>query len=232
MRILALIPARGGSKGIPRKNIRPLSGKPLIAWTIDAALKAGSLDRVVVTTEDREIAKISRVCGADVPFSRPPELAQDDTPMLEVVQHAITQLDRSGYRADVVMLLQPTSPLRTSLHIEEACRRFASCPEADSLVSCIPVPHIFHPTSVMRTNGEGFLVPYVEGPVPTRRQDKEPLFARNGPVICMTRADRVADYLFGGNLIAYPMDEGVSVDIDDERDFATAEHALAGRGDS
>ena len=203
-----------------------MAGKPLIAWTIEAAVRARSLDRVVVTTEDREIADISRTCGAELPFLRPPELAQDDTPMLDVVGHALRELDRSGYHADVVMLLQPTSPLRTSEHIEEACRIFESRPEADSLVSCIPVPHIFHPTSVMRTNDKGFLVPYVEGRVPTRRQDKEPVFARNGPAICMTRVDRVADYLFGGNLVAYPMGEDVSIDIDDEADFGRAEQWL------
>jgi CMP-N,N'-diacetyllegionaminic acid synthase len=226
LRVLALVPARGGSKGVPGKNIRPLARKPLIAWTIDAALEARSLDRVVVTTDDREIADISLACGAEVPFLRPPKFAQDDTPMLDVVQHAVRELDRSGYHVDVVMLLQPTSPLRTSEHIEEACRRFASYPEADSLVSCISVPHIFHPASVMRTNDEGFLVPYVEGPAPTRRQDKGPVFARNGPAICMTRADRVVDYLFGGNLVAYPMDEDVSIDIDDEADFGRAEQWL------
>src|SRR5690349_11475180 len=110
MPVLGLIPARGGSKGIPRKNIKPIAGKPLIAWTIEAALAARGLDGVVVTTEDPEIAEVARAYGAEVPFLRPMELAADETPGIDPVLHALDMLP--GF--DAVLLLQPTSPLRTA----------------------------------------------------------------------------------------------------------------------
>lgn len=114
MNLLTCIPARGGSKGIPRKNIRPLAGKPLIGWTIDAAKQAACVNRIVVSTEDEEIATVARALGAEVPFMRPEELAADDTPGIEPVLHAIAQLP--GF--DWLLLLQPTSPLRTAADIE------------------------------------------------------------------------------------------------------------------
>ena len=146
MKTLAIIPARGGSKGVPRKNVRALAGKPLIAWTIEAALAASGLDRVIVSTEDAEIAAISREFGADVPFLRPAELAGDATTTLAVLQDLLARLETDeGYRPDAVMTLQPTSPLRTPDHINDAIALFEADPEADALVSCIQVPHIFHP---------------------------------------------------------------------------------------
>ncbi|CAA7603172.1 3-deoxy-manno-octulosonate cytidylyltransferase [Acididesulfobacillus acetoxydans] len=123
-RILGIIPARGGSKGIPRKNIRLLGGKPLLAWTIEAALEAGCLDRLILTTEDEEIAAVGRKYGCEVPFLRPAELAQDSTPGIEPVLHALRWLaEREGYRPDYVLLLQPTSPLRRAEQIRECAAR-------------------------------------------------------------------------------------------------------------
>lgn len=223
MKILAIIPARGGSKGIPRKNIRDLAGKPLIAWTIEAALSSSGLDRVVVSTEDDEIAFISRGLGADVPFLRPPELAADDITTLAVLQDVLASLkDEEGYTPDVVMTLQPTSPLRSAQYIDEAISLFEADPNADSLVSCVEVPHIFHPESVMKTDKHGYLRPYLVEPQPTRRQDKGPVFARNGAAIYMTRTKCLDHFIFGGNLIAYLMDEVSSLDIDNEQDLELA----------
>ncbi|MGH9901714.1 MAG: cytidylyltransferase domain-containing protein, partial [Pyrinomonadaceae bacterium] len=107
MRVLGLIPARGGSKGVPRKNIRALCGKPLLQYTAEAALSARSLARVILSTEDAEIADVGRRCGLEVPFVRPAELAEDTTPMLPVVQHALAQMEKDGESFDAVCLLQP-----------------------------------------------------------------------------------------------------------------------------
>lgn len=232
MRILAIIPARGGSKGVPRKNIRPLAGKPLIAWTIGAALAAESLDRVVVSTEDEEIAAVSRELGAEVPFPRPAELATDTASTLDVLRHVVAELERrEGYRPDAVMTLQPTSPLRTARHIDEAATLFSADGQADSLVSFVQVPHIFHPRSVMKRDAQGYMVPYLDDPQPTRRQDKEPVFARNGAAIYITRTSCLDRFVFGGRLLAYMMDEAHSLDIDTEADLEQAETRLgAGEG--
>ena len=227
MKILAIIPARGGSKGVPRKNIRNLAGKPLIAWTIEAALASSELDRVFVSTEDDEIAAISRDLGADAPFLRPAELAADDTTTLAVLQDVLARLKaEEGYVPDVVMTLQPTSPLRSARHIDEAIFLFEADRNADSLVSCIEVPHIFHPESVMIADEQGYLRPYLDQPQPTRRQDKASVFARNGAAIYMTRTGWLDQFIFGGNLIAYPMDDVSSLDIDSEQDLERAEQLL------
>jgi len=230
MSIVAVIPARGGSKGIPRKNIVPLAGKPLIAWTIEAALGAASLDRVVVSTEDAEIAALARAVGAEAPFMRPNDLARDDSSTLAVLQHTVAELAaREDYRPDAVMTLQPTSPLRTAGHIDDAVTAFRADADADSLVSCIEVPHIFHPLSVMKRDANGYLVPYLDTPQPNRRQDKPTVFARNGAAIYITRTDRLDGYVFGGKLIAFAMDEDSSLDIDGAADIARAERLLQTR---
>lgn len=230
MRLLAVIPARGGSKGVPRKNVRLLAGRPLIAHSIDAARAAASVDRVVVSTEDPEIAAVARACGAEV-VERPAALARDDSPTLDALRHVVATLEAAeGYRPDAVLTLQPTSPLRTARHIDEAAALFAADSAADSLVSCIPVPHIFHPRSVMRRDAAGYLVSYLTDPQPTRRQDKEPVFARNGAAVYITRTERLKDFVFGGRLIGYAMDEESSLDIDTEADLTRAEDLFRRRG--
>lgn len=229
MHILAIIPARGGSKGVPRKNIRLLAGKPLIGWTIAAALAAQSLHRVVVSTEDDNIARISRELGAEVPFLRPSELAADESSTLDVLRHMVAELERrEGYRPDAVMTLQPTSPFRTATHIDEAAAQFSLDANADSLVSFVEVPHIFHPRSVMKRNADGYMVPYLDSPQPTRRQDKEAVFARNGAAIYVTRTQCLDRFVFGGRLLPYMMDEASSLDIDTEEDLLRAEAILRG----
>src|ERR1043166_7471565 len=120
MRVLAIITARGGSKGIPRKNMPLLGGKPLLQYTAEAALAAKQLERVILSTEDEEIAQVGKICGLEVPFLRPPELARDDTPTLPVLQHAVNALEKTGARFDAICLLQPTAPLRQSKDID-AC---------------------------------------------------------------------------------------------------------------
>lgn len=228
MRLLAIIPARGGSKGVPRKNIFSLAGRPLIYYSIIAAQKAKFVDRVVVSTDDQEIAEISRKLEAEVRL-RPRALAADDTPTRDVLEYVANELAAEGDRPDAVLTLQPTSPLRTADHIDEAVVLFESDPQADSLVSCVDVPHVFHPRSVMRKDSAGYLVPYLDEKQPTRRQDKEAVFARNGAAIYITRTNRLKDYVFGGNLLAYMMDPESSLDIDTIEDFAAAEQLLRAR---
>lgn len=229
MRFLAVIPARGGSKGVPYKNIRLLDGKPLIAYTIEAAIASGVVDRLLVSTDDPEIAKFSRLLGAEV-LIRPSALAEDETPTLPVLRHTLAVLAETGYIPDAVMTLQPTSPLRTAKHIAEAAEVFASDPDADSLVSCVAVPHIYHPRSVMKLSVDGYLEAFLgESIMPLRRQDKEPVYARNGAAIYITRRERLGEYIFGGKLVPYHMDQADSIDIDTEADFAEAEKVLRER---
>ena len=229
MKILAIIPARGGSKGIPRKNVCLLAGRPLIAYTIEAALAAKSLDRVIVSTDDNEIAATATDLGAEVRM-RPEILARDDTPTLAVLQHHVAQLVAEEYRPDAVMTLQPTSPLRAASHIDSAAGLFASDGTADSLVSCVEVPHIFHPCSVMCKGDDGYLHPFLDSESsPTRRQDKEVVFARNGAAIYITRTERLSKYIFGGRLLAFLMAADESIDIDSEANLAEAERLLSVR---
>lgn len=225
MRLLAIIPARGGSKGIPRKNIHPLGGRPLIAYSIDVARQSRAIDRTIVSTDDAEIAQISRDLGAEVRM-RPSSLAQDDTPTRAVLEHVVAELAIESYIPDAVLTLQPTSPLRTVRHVDEAMALFAADPKADSLVSCVEVPHIFHPQSVMRRTWDGYLEPYLPAMQPTRRQDKPTVFARNGAAIYITRTARLSSYVFGGRLIPYLMDVESSIDIDSIEDLHAAERLL------
>lgn len=223
--ILAVVPARGGSKGIPRKNLAPVAGKPLIAWTIEAAKAARGVDRLAVSTDDPEIAAVARALGAEI-VMRPAELAGDDAPTLPALRHAFEAL---GGGADAVLTLQPTSPLRRAAHIEAALAAFAADPAADSLVSTVEVPHVYHPRSVMKHDARGYLVPYLDAAQPHRRQDKEPVFARNGAAIYVTRASRLAEYVFGGRLIGFPMDAESSLDVDTPEDLARADAILRAR---
>jgi len=221
MSVVGLIPARGASKGIPRKNLASLGGKPLIAWTIAAALASETVDRTVVTTEDAEIAEVSRGLGAEL-LGRPPELAGDEIPMSEVVKHAVRELAPET----ALVLLQPTSPLRTSRHVDDAVGLLLAS-GADAVVSVVEVPHQYGATSLMRLEGE-LLVRLDETPYATRA-DKPVLYARNGPAILALRADRIGDDLYAGDLRPYVMDAADSVDVDEPFDLELAEFLLSRR---
>jgi CMP-N,N'-diacetyllegionaminic acid synthase len=218
MSVVALIPARGGSKGIPGKNLARLGGRPLLAWTVDAARSAGRVDRVVVSTDSEEISHVAEELGADV-LRRPAELAADETPMREVVLHALGQLEA----CDVLVLLQPTSPLRRAEHIDEAVALLLDS-GADSVVSVVEVPHGFRPDSLMALE-DGRLVS-LSAP-PGRRQEKSPVFARNGPAVLVLRPDRADEDLYGDDCRAYVMRPEDSVDVDEPFDLELAEFLLA-----
>jgi len=169
--ILALIPARGGSKGLPRKNILPLLGKPLLAWTIEQALASQYLDKVMVSTDDEEIARIARDYSAEVPFLRPAELATDTATTIAVIHHALAFYKERGIGFNYLALLEPTSPLRAEGDIDKSIKLLADHEaEADSLVSLGEV-HMEHPSLIKKIENN-YVKPYEPtGEIITRRQD-------------------------------------------------------------
>ena len=227
MKILGIIPARGGSKGIPNKNLALLCGRPLLAYTADAVKQSRKLTRTIVSTDDERIAECARSLGLEVPFMRPAPLAADDAPMLPVVQHALEAMKERGFDADMVVLLQPTSPLRRAEHIDAAID-WLERTAADSMVSVVEVPHQFNPVSVMRLD-DGLLKPFLDGPTPTRRQDKPRVFARNGPAVLAVRAAVVASgSLYGERSWPLGMSAEDSIDIDTPSDLKLVEFLLGG----
>jgi CMP-N,N'-diacetyllegionaminic acid synthase len=224
MQVLGIIPARGGSKGLTGKNLQTLGGRPLLAYTADAARASRRLSRVVLSTEDDAIARAGSQLGIDVPFRRPAELALDETPMLPVLQHAVRSL-APAFVADAVVVLQPTSPFRRAEHIDEAIALLETS-GADSVVSVVEVPHRFNPVSVMRLDA-GRLKPFVAGEPILRRQDKPRVYARNGPAVLAVRV-RVLDQgsLYGDDCRPLMMGVDESIDIDTAADLDYAEHVL------
>jgi len=225
MNVLGVIPARGGSKGIPVKNLALAAGRPLLSYTAAAARAARRLTRIVVSTDDESIAGAARSLGLEVPFMRPAALAGDDTPMLPVLQHAVTTMRERGFAADVVVLLQPTSPLRRAEHIDAAVDLLERT-GADSVVSVVEVPHQFNPVSVLSLDGDR-LRPFIDGPLVTRRQNKPRVFARNGPAVVAVRASVLdGGSLYGDDSRALVMSGDESLDIDTPGDLAQFASAM------
>jgi CMP-N,N'-diacetyllegionaminic acid synthase len=225
MTILGLIPARAGSKGIPGKNERPLGGTTLVERAAAAALGSGVIDRLVLTTDSETIAALGRAAGAEI-VQRPVELAEDDTPMSAVVVHALTELETDGPVFDAVALLQPTQPLRTSEHIRRAVRLLEDTPEATSVVSVVAIPAHYAPEFAFRLEGSR-LIPYLTNGVrPTRRQDVEPAFSRDG-TIYLTRAEfaREGD-LYGDDCRPLLIAADESINLDSPDDWQRAEARL------
>lgn len=228
MRVLGLIPARGGSKGVPRKNIKLLCGKPLLWYTAQAALEATRLARVVLTTDDEEIAAVGRDCGVEVPFLRPAELAQDSTPTLPVAQHAVRMLEESGDRFDALCLLQPTNPLRRSADID-ACIDLLDSSEADAVATILPVPAEYNPHWVYFQDAEGLLRLSTgeDAPIP-RRQSLPPAFHREGSVY-VVRRDVLMDgnSFYGRRFAGFLLDAARHANIDTFEDWERAEKLLS-----
>ncbi|MGD9123516.1 MAG: acylneuraminate cytidylyltransferase family protein [Desulfarculaceae bacterium] len=231
--VLGLIPARGGSRGFPQKNLALLAGRPLISHTIGAARSSRSLTRVVVSTDNDKIARAAKEAGAEVPFLRPPELATDTATALEVIRHAVEYFEAEGWNPEAIVYLQPTSPLRRVHHIDQAVDTLWQ-KEADSVVSVVELPHNFSPLSVMTLDEQGFLKPYDPGGASVlRRQDKPRLWARNGPAVLALRRETVMELntLYGPKTLPLVMDQWDSIDIDSSDDLAMAEWALSRRED-
>lgn len=232
MNVLGLITARGGSKGIPGKNLAPCGGKPLLAWTCEAALGSSAITRTVISTDDEGIADAARSMGVEAPFLRPEHLASDTAKSIDVAIHALDWLAiHARWNTDVLVLLQPTSPLRVSRHIDEAYALLA--PGADAVVSVVEVPHHFKPWSQL-TLENGVLGEYIKGDLPFeryRRQGQPTLYARNGPAVIVTRAPVIrGGSFYGEKCLPYVMTAEDSVDIDEPADLVHADWLLRKRG--
>jgi CMP-N,N'-diacetyllegionaminic acid synthase len=233
VKVLGIIPARGGSKSVPRKNLHTLYGRPLIYWTIGPSLRAERLDRVVVSTDDPEIAEVARQYGAEVPFLRPAAIAADDTPDLPVFQHALEALRKQdGYVPDAIVHLRPTQPMRTANEIDAVVDLWATS-GADCAKSVRLVAE--HPFKMYRIAG-GRLEPYVNtderrrrGPdVP--RQSLEPIYLSAGVVDVIRRETIEAGSTEGSTVVPYFADPGRYVNLDSVRDFEIAEALMRAVG--
>ena len=224
---VAIIPARGGSKGIPRKNIKPLAGKPLIAYTIDEALKCQCFDRIIVTTDDHKIAQISQENGADI-LMRPKELAEDHTPTVDAILHAVKMLEKEeDYVLDYIVVLQPTSPLRSSGDIKAAINLYLENADCESLVS---VAECEHPISWAMNIKNGYLIPFFdETYLKERRQEHLITYVPNGAIYVISRESLYKNQNFySDRTLAYIMPLERSIDIDTEYDFMIAEFLIKG----
>jgi CMP-N,N'-diacetyllegionaminic acid synthase len=228
--ILAIIPARGGSKGVPRKNVRELNGKPLIGYTIEAAKKSNKVSRVVVTTEDIEIATVSREYKAEVPYLRPDELSQDNSPTMECVLHMLNYLEKTeGYVSDYVLLLQCTSPLRNHSHINEAIDKLLNS-DYDSIVSVCEAE--VNPYWANIFEGDKLKYFIEEGRKITRRQELPNVYRMNGAIyLIKTEVLKKQKTFEPEEVMGYIMDSYSSVDIDTEMDFKIAEAIIKECGD-
>lgn len=223
-KILAIIPARGGSKGVPRKNIRELAGKPLIAWTIEEAKKSKYITRLILSSEDDEIIEVAKKYGCEVPFVRPKELAKDDTPGIDPVLHAIEQCP--GY--DYVMLLQPTSPLRTVKDIDE-CIEFVINNKIETCVSVTESEK--SPYWMYKVDSKGKMEPLInQNKIIVRRQELPTVYMLNG-AIYMAKIDRLLQEksFLNSYTKAFIMCKENSFDIDTEMDLLICEYLLDNR---
>ncbi len=226
-KVLAIIPARGGSKRLPGKNILNLNGKPLIGWTINAAKKSKFIDRVVVSTEDHEIGEIAKSFGGEVPFFRPRELAKDNTTTLNVVVHLIQELGRKGEYYDYIILLQPTSPFRTEIHIDMAFEQLMEIDGADAIVSVCPVEH--HPLWSNSLPKNKSMSCFLDKEIDNIRSQDLPDYYRLNGAIYISRVDllcREKTFFPKDVCYAFIMPTRDSIDIDTKDDFDLARLAF------
>ena len=231
VRFLGLINARGGSRGIPRKNVKELAGKPLIAWTIEAARDSRRLDRLVVSTEDQEIAEVAGRFGADVPFMRPPELASDTALQIDAIRHALQTLGDAGDAYDGVTVLQPTCPLRRTEDIDGALDLFQAA-TADTVISVTAVQGQ-HPLTMYTRSDDGTLSALFESDgAGVLRQEFPVTWWRNG-AIYVVRTSLVLERrsLYGPRLFGYPMPPERSANIDEPLDWVIAEAMIERLGE-
>ncbi|MCE3039256.1 cytidylyltransferase domain-containing protein [Helicobacter anatolicus] len=214
MKVLAIIPARSGSKGVKDKNIRPFYNIPLIAYSIHSALKSGVCDEVFVCTDSEKYAEIAKKYGANVPFLRSKESAQDTSKSIDCILESLEKYCQIGKNFDTLILLQPTSPLRTAFHIKEAYKLY--CKYQKDLASICEVDE--HPI-FMRTTKDNILTPLLQTNSTTRRQDLPPFYRINGAIYINKISTLTTNTSFNDNPIGYIMDKEYSLDIDEEKDF-------------
>lgn len=225
MKILTIIPARGGSKGVPRKNIKLLHGKPLVAYSIETGLRCPFLTKVIVSTEDEEIASISKAAGADVPFLRPIALASDESPTIDLIIHALEFFKEKNITYDAVCLLQPTVPFRNQNDLNTAIEKFINR-DADCLFSARKVPHIYNPHWVFEQDKEsGFLKTTISDELRiSRRQDLPETYHRDGSIY-LTKTEIILNQrsLYGQKIIHHEMSQSPNINIDTLSDWEAAE---------
>lgn len=223
MKILGIIPARGGSKGIPRKNLVNLGGKPLLYYTAQAALKAKFLSRVILSTDDPEIARVGKKMGLDVPFLRPKRLAKDTTPTLPVLLHALNFLAKKGESYDAVCILQPTSPFREKRLIDRCIRLFIKS-KVQTLFTVVPVPGHYHPDWVFFKNANGLLkTTGTSKCIATRRQALKSAYCRDGALyLIKTKTLTGGKTLYGKKMMGYLQNPQFSVNLDTRADLKAA----------
>lgn len=227
MKILALIPARGGSKGVPGKNIKLLGGKPLLAYTSEIALQSKYLTEIIVSTEDQEIRNVAENLGIKVPFKRPAELAQDTTPTIDAIVHALKWYEKQNVFFDAVCLLQVTSPFRTIAFLDKAIEKFIE-KDTDSLVSVQRVPHEYNPHWTFEQNDQGNLkIATGETEIISRRQDLPIAYHRDGSIyITKTKAILEQHSLYGNSTAFIESDSDAYVNIDTLEDWEKAEKMI------
>lgn len=223
--VLGIVPARGGSKGIPRKNIIDLCGKPLIAYTIEAGLNSKYIDCVMVSTDDAEIKEVALGYGAQVPFMRPPELATDKSKTIDAIVYTLDKLKELGEKYDVLVLLQPTQPLRTSDDIDDAINIFFDFGE----IPLASVSEVDDNPVLIRTIDHNRLVPLLNTSSTIRRQDMPIYYRVNGCIYINKISDIDKQTSFNDNLIPFIMKKNHSVDIDDVSDVLVAKNYIENR---
>ncbi|WP_341214778.1 acylneuraminate cytidylyltransferase family protein [uncultured Wocania sp.] len=227
MKILGLIPARGGSKGIPNKNRKVLNGKPLLQYTIEAALCSKLLSRVVFSSEDETLIKLAKSMKVDVPFVRPSKFSKDNSGTLEVVQHAIKKLADEGETYDAVCLLQVTNPFRTSEFIDEAIKKFKTS-GADTLLSVLKVPHEYNPHWTFKVSKSGHIkLATGENQIIKRRQDLPDAYHRDG-AIYLIKTDTILkqNTLYGKTISYIESNPNRYINIDTAKDWDKAEEMV------
>lgn len=223
LRTLGVIPARGGSRGVPRKNLREVAGEPLIVYAMRTAQESKALTSFVVSTDDDEIAAVAGRFGCPV-LRRPAELAADDTPMVEVLLHALEQCEAAGAaRVDAIVLLQPTAPIRTGEDVDRAVALLRRDPNVDCVISVCPMDDV-HPARMYRIEEDGWMEPLWADWERARRQDLPVVYYRNGAIYVCRRALLLGGRrVVGGRRKAYVMARARLANVDDERDLAVAD---------
>lgn len=227
MKILGLIPARGGSKGVPNKNIKLLGNKPLLQYTADVALQSNYLTKVVLSSDTNKIIEIGKKIGLEVPFKRPTELAEDTTPTLPVILHALSYYESIGEHFDAVCLLQVTSPFRTVKFVDEAIEKF-KIKNTDSLVSVLEVPHEYNPHWIFKENTKGNLtIATGDEKIISRRQDLPKAYHRDGSIyLTKTSVLKEQKSLFGNTISFIKSPKEMYVNIDTMEDWKKAEKMI------
>jgi N-acylneuraminate cytidylyltransferase len=226
MKILAIIPARGGSKGVPGKNIKLLGGKPLLQFTFDSVKNSSLLTKTILSSEDEGIIVVARNVGIEVPFVRPDDLATDDAKSIDVIQHAVAFLESKGEYFDAVCLLQVTSPFREKDFIDQAIQKFIAT-GADTLISVLPVPHEYNPHWVFEENEAGNLfIATGEQEIISRRQELPTAYHRDGSLY-LTKIEYIKQGTFYGSKMGYIVSNpDLYVNIDTLEDWKEAEEKV------